>query len=188
MGTTLSAVAPQRNAAHLRGRIACAAACSTAVWHGVADHGPRSRSETADQGAMTAERPEDEVRATKDARGVHQALAGDAAPHLPGRWVLGCWSRCATPLPSQSFLRRKVRPQKPLEYRLYHAIHWPSFQSPLPYLSSVKYASKNKRVPDNAPRAKKWDGQHQPPRSRNLDRVGPALFARRSHEKRPIAR
>ena len=97
------------------GRIAWAAACSTADWHGVADlrreHGPRSWSETADQGAMTAERPEDEVPATKDARGVHQALAGDAAPHLPGRWVLERWSRCATPLPSQSFLRRKVRPQ-----------------------------------------------------------------------------
>jgi hypothetical protein len=61
MGTVLSAVAPQQNAAHLRGRIACAAACSTADWHGVADlrrkHGLRSRSETADQGAMTAERP-----------------------------------------------------------------------------------------------------------------------------------
>src|ERR1700722_6514266 len=62
MGTTLSAVAPQQNGRPLgRSRIAWAAACSTAEWHGVADlrreHGLRSRSETADQGAMTAERP-----------------------------------------------------------------------------------------------------------------------------------
>src|ERR1700733_13215860 len=38
MGTTLSAVAPQQNGRPLgRSRIALAAACSTADWHGVAD-------------------------------------------------------------------------------------------------------------------------------------------------------
>ena len=53
--------ARNENAAHLRaGQIACAAACSTADWHGVADLAWTSFPvRNRDQGAMTAERPED---------------------------------------------------------------------------------------------------------------------------------